>query len=120
MFGGGGFTYIHKHSRKFRQRPRKKKRNRAREVNIEDELRLMLNNSAHKSTDFISRLRTYIVSLPANRMTVLTNKADELLLAQGVAKYIPLIVKDLSRFRMNEHTAKNVERTPERPEDICG
>ena len=36
-------------------------------------------------------------------MSKLTNIADELLISQAVPKYIPLVIKDLAKFRMTRH-----------------
>ena len=49
------------------------------------------------------------MSLPTSNMTRITTVADEILSSQSLPTHIPLIVKDLAKFRLNKHCRDSVE-----------
>ena len=95
------WTLFQKHTRKFRRRPSKKVKKKTTVFTVESRLKELL--VIYKSPGFVHRLRTFIMSLPTGMMTRITALADELLIGQTLPKHIPLIVKDLAKYRLNKH-----------------
>ena len=55
------------------------------------------------------------MSLPTNMMTKLTTIADPLLIDRILPKHIPLIIKDLTKFRLNRHCKDTITIKDNRP-----
>ena len=106
------WTLFNKHTRKSQRRPNKKLKKKIKQVNIEIHITELL--AGYKSPGFVNKLRIYIMSLPTNVMARLTAVADDLLINQTLPRHIPLIVKDLAKFRLNRHCINVQDKQPDR------
>ena len=107
------WTLFNKHTRNSRRRPNKKLKKKIKQVNIEIHIKELL--AGYKSPGFVNKLRIYIMSLPTNVMTRLTAVADGLLINQTLPRHIPLIAKDLAKFRLNRHYKETVNVQNKQP-----
>ena len=103
------YSLFNKQPRKFRKRQQIRHRKRIEKAAIDKMVGTWL--TTYKNLDFTFKLRTYIFSLPKNKLLQLLNLVEERLVNMP-ARFI-MLIKDLIAFRKitnNENTEVNVEK----------
>ena len=97
------YMLFNKHKRKFRNRTAHRKRRKVDSRVVETEVKNQI--ILYKSLGFTFGFRTYFMNLPRNKLRVVVNVVEELVLDGAIPTRILMLVRDLMAFRLEINVA---------------
>ena len=103
------YELFNKQKRKFRNRTAHRKRRKVDSRVVETEVKNQM--ILYKSPGFTFNFRTYFMNLPRNKLRVVVNVAERLVLDGTIPTRILVLVKDLMAFRLKINVAAKPENS---------